>query len=56
MQKLLLLSYIGMCVWIPVRRARRDKPYPVGRIITDITIYGVMFGLALRFVYTKLPS
>lgn len=56
MQKLFLLSYILMCLWIPIRRARREEPYPVGRILTDITIYGVAFGLFLRFFYLKLPS
>ncbi len=54
MQKLFLISYIMMCLYIPVRRARRAKPYPLGRILTDITLYGLGFALFLRFGYVKL--
>ena len=56
MQKLFLLSYILLCLYIPVKRSRRATPYGVGRILTDITLYGGFFAVFLRFFYPRLPA
>ncbi len=54
MQKLFLISFILVSLALPVRRARRDTPFPVSKVVTDFTIFVVAFGLVLRFAYGHL--
>ncbi len=54
MQKFFLLSFIIVCLAIPVRRASASKPIPLGRVVTDFMIFMVAFGVFMRFFYGRL--
>jgi maltodextrin utilization protein YvdJ len=54
MQKFFLISFILACLFIPVRRARRQQAFPLSRVITDYVVYMVFFGVFLRFVFGRI--
>jgi maltodextrin utilization protein YvdJ len=54
MQKIFLMTFILACLLIPVRRARRQKAYPLGRVITDFIFYSIGFGFLLRFFFGRM--
>jgi hypothetical protein len=54
MQKIFLISLILACLLIPVRRARREPPFPISRVITDYVVFMVFFGVVLRFLFGRL--
>jgi hypothetical protein len=54
MQKIFLLSLIIFSLALPVRRARREPPFPLSKVVTDFAIYIVVFGLILRFLFGRL--
>jgi hypothetical protein len=56
MQKFFLISFILAAIYIPIRRAQRERAYPLSQVITDFVLFSVCFGLALRFVFGRLPT
>ncbi len=54
MAKIFLMSLILACLFIPVRRARREPAHPIGRVITDYVVFLLLFGAFLRFGYGRL--
>ncbi len=54
MQKFFLLSFIIVCLAIPVRRASATKPVPIGRVVTDFMFFIVAFAVFMRFFYGRL--
>jgi hypothetical protein len=54
MQKIFLISFIIFSLALPVRRARREQPFPISKVITDFMIFLAFFALILRFGFGKL--
>jgi hypothetical protein len=54
MQKLFLISFILVSLALPVRRARRTPVFPISKVITDFTLFVLVFAFALRFIYGRL--